>query len=69
VDIPVVGMGGIASAEDALEFILVGAHAVQVGTASFTRPDFAFRLAGELPALLDRLGVASWEEFRGTLRA
>jgi dihydroorotate dehydrogenase (NAD+) catalytic subunit len=69
VDIPVVGMGGIASAEDALEFILVGAHAVQVGTANFTRPDFAFRLVEELPPLLERLGVGSWEEFRGTLRA
>ncbi len=69
VAIPVVGMGGISSAEDALEFILVGAHAVQVGTANFTRPDFAFRLVGELSALLDRLGVGSWEEFRGTLRA
>ncbi|NMC48339.1 MAG: dihydroorotate dehydrogenase [Desulfovibrio sp.] len=69
VGIPVVGMGGIASAEDALEFILVGAHAVQVGTASFTRPDFAFRLVDALPALLERLGVGAWEEFRGTLRA
>ncbi|QLA16529.1 dihydroorotate dehydrogenase [Desulfolutivibrio sulfoxidireducens] len=69
VTIPVVGMGGISSAEDALEFILVGAHAVQVGTANFTRPDFAFRLVEELPALLERLGVGSWEEFRGTLRA
>ncbi|MDQ7832188.1 MAG: dihydroorotate dehydrogenase [Desulfovibrionaceae bacterium] len=68
VDIPVIGMGGIASAEDALEFILVGAHAVQVGTANFLRPDFAFRLVEELPPLLERLGVSSWEEFRGTLK-
>jgi len=68
VGIPVVGMGGIASAEDALEFILVGAHAVQVGTANFLRPDFAFHLVEELPPLLERLGVSSWEEFRGRLR-
>jgi len=68
VGIPVVGMGGIASAEDALEFILVGAHAVQVGTANFLRPDFAFHLVEELPPLLERLGVSSWEEFRGGLR-
>lgn len=69
VDIPVIGMGGIASAEDALEFILVGAHAVQVGTANFLRPDFAFNLVEELPPLLARLGVSSWEEFRGGLKA
>jgi dihydroorotate dehydrogenase (NAD+) catalytic subunit len=68
VGIPVIGMGGIASAEDALEFILVGAHAVQVGTANFLRPDFAFNLVEELPPLLERLGVSSWEEFRGTLK-
>ncbi|MEF3698738.1 dihydroorotate dehydrogenase [Desulfolutivibrio sp.] len=68
VGIPVIGMGGIASAEDALEFILVGAHAVQVGTANFLRPDFAFNLVEELPPLLERLGVSSWEEFRGGLR-
>jgi len=68
VGIPVIGMGGIASAEDALEFILVGAHAVQVGTANFLRPDFAFNLVEELPPLLERLGVSSWEEFRGGLK-
>ncbi|NDY58209.1 dihydroorotate dehydrogenase [Desulfovibrio sulfodismutans] len=68
VGIPVIGMGGISSAEDALEFILVGAHAVQVGTANFLRPDFAFRLVEELPPLLERLRVSSWEEFRGTLK-
>jgi len=69
VGIPVIGMGGISSAEDALEFILVGAHAVQVGTANFLRPDFAFNLVEELPPLLERLGVSSWEEFRGGLKA
>nr|WP_321257829.1 dihydroorotate dehydrogenase [uncultured Pseudodesulfovibrio sp.] len=68
VDIPVVGIGGIASAEDALEFILVGAHAVQVGTANFLRPDFAFTLADEMESLLEELGAASLDEFRGSLQ-
>ncbi|MUM76818.1 dihydroorotate dehydrogenase [Pseudodesulfovibrio sp. F-1] len=68
VDIPVVGIGGIASAEDALEFILVGAHAVQVGTANFLRPDFAFGLADEMEALLAGIGASSLDEFRGSLR-
>lgn len=68
VKIPVVGMGGIVSAEDALEFILVGAAAVQVGTANFMRPDSAFSLAGELPAACERLGARSPAELRGALR-
>ena len=68
VKIPVVGMGGIVSAEDALEFILVGAAAVQVGTANFMRPDSAFALAAELPAACERLGARSPAELRGALR-
>ena len=68
VDIPVVGIGGIASAEDALEFILVGASAVQVGTANFLRPDFAFGLADEIEALLGEIGAAGLDEFRGSLQ-
>ncbi|WP_297825136.1 dihydroorotate dehydrogenase [uncultured Desulfovibrio sp.] len=67
VKIPVVGMGGIVSAEDALEFILVGAAAVQVGTANFMRPDSAFALAAELPAACKRLGAASPAQLRGAL--
>ncbi|WP_022661654.1 dihydroorotate dehydrogenase [Paucidesulfovibrio longus] len=67
VGIPVVGIGGITCAEDVLEFILVGAHAVQVGTANFLRPDFAFRLVDELAALVEQWGISSWEEYRGSL--
>ncbi|WP_243546907.1 dihydroorotate dehydrogenase [Pseudodesulfovibrio tunisiensis] len=68
VDIPVVGIGGIASAEDALEFLLVGAHAVQVGTANFLRPDFSFGLADDMAALLEEIGAESLEAFRGSLQ-
>jgi len=68
VKIPVVGMGGISSAMDVLEFILVGAHAVQVGTANFIRPDFSFRLVEELPALAAKMGVTSLDDFRGSLK-
>ncbi|MBG0789208.1 MAG: dihydroorotate dehydrogenase [Desulfovibrionaceae bacterium] len=67
VDIPVVGIGGISSAEDALEFILVGAHAVQVGTANFLRPDFSFGLAEAMEKLLIEIGAESLEGFRGSL--
>lgn len=49
VDIPVIGLGGICSAEDVLEFILVGAHAVQIGTGQLHQPR---------PRLRDRQGTA-----------
>lgn len=67
VNVPVIGMGGIASAEDVLEFILAGAHAVQVGTYNLMRPDNAFRLVDEVRLLTESLGISSWEEFRGSL--
>ncbi len=67
VSIPVIGLGGISSAEDALEFILAGAHAVQIGTATLTRPDAAFRVAAALPRLMEELGVEDLASFRGTL--
>ena len=51
VDVPVIGMGGIVTAEDAVEFLLAGATAVQVGTASYADPRAVERLAG---------GLASW---------
>lgn len=68
VHVPVIGMGGISCAEDVLEFILVGAHAVQVGTMNFMRPDNAFCLVRELQALVEKLGISSWDEFRGSLQ-
>lgn len=68
VAIPVVGLGGITTAEDILEFILVGATAVQVGTANFLRPDTAFQLVRDLEKLVAELGITSWEEFRGGLK-
>ncbi|MGM0537839.1 MAG: dihydroorotate dehydrogenase [Thermodesulfobacteriota bacterium] len=67
VNIPVIGLGGITSATDILEFILVGAQAVQVGSANFLRPDMSFRLVDELQALTEVLGISSWEEWRGSL--
>ena len=67
VSVPVIGVGGICSAEDVLEFILCGAHAVQIGTANFLRPDMAFRLAADLPGLMAELGIASLDAYRGTL--
>lgn len=66
---PVIGVGGISSAEDVLEFILCGAHAVEIGTANFIRPDFVFHLVDELEKLCDAYGISSWDEYRGSLKA
>ncbi len=65
VSVPVIGIGGITSAEDAMEFILAGAHAVQVGSGNFTRPDAAFWIVDQLAALTKELRIRSWKEFRG----
>ena len=60
VDVPILGVGGIASATDVLEFLAAGASAVQVGTASFTDPAAMVRMLDELRVLLgaDDLTVA-----------
>ena len=67
VDVPVIGVGGVCCAEDVLEFVCVGAHAVQVGTANFLRPDTPWRIVEELPVLMDAWGIASLEDYRGSL--
>ena len=67
VDIPVIGMGGITCAEDALEFIIAGASAVQVGTANFTDTLAMPKIIAGLNAWLDRHGIADINELRGTL--
>lgn len=68
VKIPVMGLGGITTAEDAAEFLLVGAKAVQIGTANFISPDTAFKVAEELPGVLKRVKAGSLDEFTGSLR-
>ncbi len=68
VRIPVVGLGGIASGEDAAEFLIAGAQAIQVGTASFWDPASTARIARELDQFLAREGVAGVREIVGTLR-
>ena len=67
VKIPVLGIGGIVNAEDALEFILAGAHAVQIGTANFIRPDASFACVAGLPAACARYGITDLGAWRGTL--
>lgn len=68
VKIPVIGMGGIASGEDAAEFMIAGAWLVEVGTATFWDPSAPVRIARELEKLLPELGVRQATELVGTLR-
>lgn len=68
VKIPVVGMGGITCAEDAIEFLMAGAVAVQVGTANFTDPMAMPKIIAGLNAWCDRHGVANVSELTGTLQ-
>lgn len=67
VKIPVIGMGGIANGEDAAEFLVAGASAVEVGTASFWDPASPLRIARELSAFLKREDVANVRDLVGTL--
>ena len=68
VRIPVVGLGGISTGEDVAEFLIAGAAAVEVGTASFWDPARAVDLAHELDRFLGKAGVATARELVGTLR-
>ena len=67
VSIPIVGMGGIASISDALEFIIAGASAVQVGTANFVDPFIWPKLTSGLADYMTRHGVAHVADLVGTL--
>lgn len=68
VNIPIIGIGGIQSIDDVMEFFLVGATAVQIGTANFYNPSLANQLIRELPAALQTLGAESVAEIVGTLK-
>jgi dihydroorotate dehydrogenase (NAD+) catalytic subunit len=68
VKIPIAGIGGISSAADALEFIIAGATAVEVGTANFTDPSTAVSVIEGMEAYLVRRGVKSVSELVGSLR-
>jgi dihydroorotate dehydrogenase (NAD+) catalytic subunit len=68
VQIPVIGMGGITSGKDALEYILVGAAAVQIGTVNFCEPAAAVRILHEIETEMDKLGIQSLAALRGKLQ-
>jgi len=67
VTVPIVGMGGIASFEDAMEFLLVGARAVQVGTMNFVQPTIGETLARQIERFFENPANGSIENYIGSL--
>lgn len=67
IDIPIIGMGGIYSLEDMLEFFSVGAKAIQIGTANFTHPDIADRLIYDLENFMIKNNFTTLQELQKKL--
>ena len=68
VDLPVVGIGGIATLDDVMEFLVAGASAVQIGTANFYNPTVTMTILDGLPAAVAELGAARVADVVGTLQ-
>ena len=65
--IPLIGIGGIATVEDALEFIMVGARAVQVGTANFYDPSASIKIVRGLADYCEQHGLENIGQLVGTV--
>ena len=68
VKIPVIGLGGICSATDAIEFLLAGASAIQIGTANFIDPSISEKVVDGIADYLERHGFSSVQEIIGALQ-
>ena len=68
VKVPVIGMGGIMNATDAIEFILAGSSAIQVGTANFIDPAASVKILDGIEEYMDRHGVSDITELIGALK-
>jgi dihydroorotate dehydrogenase (NAD+) catalytic subunit len=68
VDVPICGIGGIASLDDVMEFLVAGASAVQLGTVNFYNPAASMQVLDGLPDALAALGATSVKDIVGTLQ-
>jgi dihydroorotate dehydrogenase (NAD+) catalytic subunit len=69
VNVPIIGIGGISTAEDVVEFMMAGANAVAVGTAIFSDPSCLVRIVDGLDAWLDRHDIADVNDIVGVMQA
>jgi dihydroorotate dehydrogenase (NAD+) catalytic subunit len=67
VGIPIIGVGGIMTIDDCMEFFVAGASAVQIGTANFAEPVVSTRLLDELPPALAEAGISRFADIVGTM--
>ncbi len=67
VDVPLMGIGGIATVDDVMEFLIAGATAVQIGTANFYNPTVSIQILDALPAAVAELGAACVADVVGTI--
>jgi dihydroorotate dehydrogenase (NAD+) catalytic subunit len=68
VRVPIIGIGGIATIDDVMEFLVAGASAVQIGTANFYDPTVSGRLVGQLPAALEAAGAKCVRDVVGSMQ-
>jgi len=68
VDIPIIGIGGIVSAEDAIEYIMAGADAIQIGSGNFIKPDLAIDIVDGIESFMRREGIKNLKEIKGIAR-
>ncbi len=68
VNIPVIGMGGITNANDAIEFFLVGASAIAIGTANLINPSATIKIINDLDDFLERKGFKNFQEIIGKVK-
>lgn len=68
VDLPIIGLGGIQTWEDAIEFIMAGATAIQVGTANFFNPQIMLEIIQGIEGFMVSEGIKNLEEIRGIIR-
>ena len=67
-DLPIIGMGGVDSAEAAIEMMIAGASAIGVGTANFTDPYACSTIIDDLPTVMDKYGISDLESLRAEVR-
>ena len=67
VKIPIVGLGGITNASDAIEFLLAGASAIQIGTANFLDPTTSIKVVNGIEEYMERHGISDVKELIGGL--